>query len=282
MNTYTPNQFLLKDFVKDTEQFHLSRVNISGLGDLSFHTHDYAELFWVESGSGIHHINGRTVALKPYDVVMIRPTDLHTFSSPKGDLTIVNVAFYTSTLDYYKSRYFPDSNSYFWTDKELPYHCNLRQDCISRFTARVESIMKKKHSFLQLDSLMLHIFRTFLNEQQHVTENSQMPPWLINAIEQFKRPENFIRGTESFIELCNRSQDYIGRALKKSLHKTLTSYINEVRMEYAVTQLTMTNMPIKEISSRCGYESLAHVYFIFRKTYHVSPHQYRTHNQKIV
>ena len=144
MNTYTPNQFLLKDFVKDTEQFHISRVNISGLGDLSFHTHDYAELFWVESGNGIHHINGKTVTLKPYDVVMIRPNDLHTFSSPKGDLTIVNVAFYTTSLDYYKNRYFPDSNSYFWTDKELPYHCNLRQDCISRFTARVESIMKKE------------------------------------------------------------------------------------------------------------------------------------------
>nr|MBA3710432.1 AraC family ligand binding domain-containing protein [Planctomycetota bacterium] len=37
------------------------------------HTHEFAEVFWCESGSGLHHINGQTIPLEAGDVVFMRP-----------------------------------------------------------------------------------------------------------------------------------------------------------------------------------------------------------------
>lgn len=275
-------QFKLTDFINNTDEFHIARVNISRLENLSFHTHDYVELFWVESGYGIHHINGEKIKLQPYDIVMVRSNDLHTFSSKKGDLIIVNIAFTADTLRYYKERYFKNSSLYFWTKSFLPYHFHSTKDIINRFTAQIESVMKKKRSLIQLDSLMLYIFKTIIKEQQYIDDNSHAPQWLVQAMEQFKRPEYFIKGCDGFTELCKHNQDYIGRMIKKTYHKTLTEYINEVRMGYAATQLTMTNMPIKEISSRCGIISLGHFYTLFYKVYKTSPYKYRLQNQKII
>ena len=82
-------QFSLSDFIGPQEAFHIARVNISSPGDLSMHTHDYAETFWVESGTGIHHVNGYRMKLQRGDLVMMRPEDVHTFTSVRGTLTIV-------------------------------------------------------------------------------------------------------------------------------------------------------------------------------------------------
>lgn len=276
------NQFQLSDFISENDKFHISRINISGLENLSFHTHDYVELFWVESGYGIHHINGEKINLVPYDIVMIRSNDLHTFSSRQGNLIIVNIAFTVDTLKYYKERYFPNSNKYFWSNSLLPHHFHSTKETIDRFTIQIESAMKRQRSNIQLDSLMLFIFKTIINEEHYINEKSQIPSWLVKAMEQFKRPEYFIKGCDGFTELCKHNQDYIGRIIKKTYYKTLTEYINEVKMEYAATQLIMTSMPIKEISNRCGIVSLGHFYNLFYKAYKTSPYKYRIQNQKIV
>ena len=67
------NRFLLSQFISSADAFHIARVTIHSRYDLSLHCHDYAEIFWVENGSGYHIINGRRIPLKPGNVVMIRP-----------------------------------------------------------------------------------------------------------------------------------------------------------------------------------------------------------------
>lgn len=73
------SQFKLSYFLSANEVFHIARVNITSSQDLSLHTHDYAEILWIEKGTGYHHVNGRQVRLSAGDMVMIRPRDCHTF-----------------------------------------------------------------------------------------------------------------------------------------------------------------------------------------------------------
>ena len=40
--------FKLSYFLSANEKFHIARVNITSSQDLSLHSHDYAEIFWVE------------------------------------------------------------------------------------------------------------------------------------------------------------------------------------------------------------------------------------------
>ena len=77
--------FELSSFLHPGETFHLARVNIISRQDLSFHTHDYAELLWIEKGSGYHLVNGERLRIEPGDLIMIRPQDAHTYgASTKG------------------------------------------------------------------------------------------------------------------------------------------------------------------------------------------------------
>lgn len=76
--------------------------------------------------------------------------------------------------------------------------------------------------------------------------------------------------------------DYVNRVVRKHTSMTLSELINDQKMEYARTQLIMTDMPIKEISRNCGFSSLAHFYKIFKKRYAYTPKEYRRFTQMII
>lgn len=273
--------FHLSSFLQDGELYHLARVNITSRQDLTYHYHDYAELLWVESGSGIHHINGKNVKLSSGDMIMIRPSDRHTFSSNGKGLTIVNIAFTIETLNYLHTRYFPNSAQFFWTDSPLPFHISIPQRLLKRISTRADDAMKKPRVLLQQDSLLLFIFR-HLSFQNFAEEYKDIPEWLLNTIGEFNSPENFSQGIEHFAAMCNRNKDYVNRVVKTTMGKTLIALITDMKLQYAIAQLSMTSMPIKEICVNCGYHNIAHFYKVFANRFNMTPRQYREVNQKIV
>ena len=133
--------FKLSYFLSANEKFHIARVNITSSQDLSLHSHDYAEILWVEKGTGIHHVNGHQFRLSPGDLIMVRPKDRHTFSSSGKGIVIVNVAFPVETLDYFRQRYFEWSNLYFWTTGMFPFQMRLSRDIVKRLSSRAEEAM---------------------------------------------------------------------------------------------------------------------------------------------
>lgn len=276
------NVFDLKHFLSKDEVFHIARVCINTRNDISYHSHNYAELFWVEKGIGTHHVNGNKVRIQADDIVLIRPEDRHTFSSSsKNGLTLVNIAFPASTLEIYRDRYFPTSNQYFWSKSILPFHITVPDKLIKRFSLKAEETMRFKRSYMQLDSLLLFILRNIqpLSTQQ---DYSNVPSWLISAIKNYNNTDCFMNGTSAFIELCDRNSDYVNRVTKDVFHETMTEFVNDIRIKHAADQLILTSIPIKQIAYSCGFESLAHFYKQFRIRYEQTPLEYRKLNLTIV
>lgn len=274
--------FDLKYFLSNEEVFHVSRVCINSKNDISYHSHSYAELLWIEKGEGIHRVNGNKVHIKANDMVMIRPRDTHTFSPTcKDGLVLVNIAFSEKDLEYYRSRYFPDSSYYFWTTSDLPYCLTLPESLVKRFSSRVEEAMRFDRTNIQLDSLLLFIFRN-IQELSPNQDFSQAPSWLITAIKEYNNSEYFQLGKRSFVELCGRNSDYVNRVIKDSFGKTLTELVNDIKIKYAANQLVLTSIPIKYIAYSCGYSSLANFYRQFSLRYGQTPMDYRSLNQIIV
>ena len=272
--------FLFNDFIRDDEVLHLARVTIYSRRDISLHKHDFAEIFWVENGHGTHLVNGREIKLEPGDLVMIRPDDEHTFTSSRKGLTIMNLAFSTDTLQHLRNRYFQDLNYYFWTSNFLPFTTSVDMALIRQISRRAEESFKFRNSLLSLDSLLLFIFRS-IAPSEDVIINKQIPAWLHNAMQDFCTPELFSQGYDAFVKLCEKNIDHINRTVRKLLHKSLSDLIAELRMSFAAKQLVITNVPIKQISQDCGFNSLAHFYKTFRKVYQVTPSDYRKINQNV-
>lgn len=278
-------RFFLGHFISRQEVFHLARVKIYSRQDLSLHNHDFAEIFWVESGSGTHLINGQKVLLRPGHLVMMRPDDRHSFTSDTGGITIMNLAFSTETLEHVRDRYFPRSRDYFWTEGSLPFQARMDMPLIGRISQRAEKIWRYRNTNLYLDSLLLYIFR--IVEEQHVGIQTgrkavEAPVWLTQAVQQYLTLEHFREGPRGFASVCERNIDHVNRMVRKCYHKTLSELVSELRMNFAAKQLSITNVPIKTICSDCGFNNLGHFYKVFREVYHQTPSEYRKLNQQIV
>ena len=273
-------QFVLSDFLARNEMFHIARVTIKTRLDLSYHSHNYAELLWIEHGNGIHHINGHEVPIEQNELIMIRPQDKHTFSTKGNPMTLVNIAFSKSSLDYFKERYFPSVNSYFWSMEPNPFHITVSESLIKRFSSRAEEAMKHQRTNMELDSLLLFIFR-HLSINESGIPHSNAPVWLINAIKKYNNTECFKQGTASFTELCERNPDYVNRVVKEIFNETLTEFVNDIRIKYAANELILTNIPIKTICDYCGFTSLAYFYKQFRIRFRQTPMKYREIHQTL-
>jgi len=275
-------KFLLTNFLNGrTDKFHLARTTINSRDALSMHSHNYAEIFWIKSGRGIHCINGTEITINQGTLCMIRPDDLHTFKLGKKDscLIITNIAFRPENLDYYKKRYFPHSKTQFWSEERLPFCIQLETSVLNELSARADQWFSEPRDQLQLDYIMLYIFRLINNLQD---EQSNIPHWLMVAMNHYNHPGIFLSGIRGFVKLTGHSTAHVNRTLKKHLNQTLTETVIKLRLAYASQQLIMTNTPVKSIAADCGFHSLSYFYRLFKKYTGYTPREYRKMNHKII
>ena len=209
-------KFSLESFTADVKDvFHLARITLRSKEDIQMHTHDYAEIFWIEEGEGFHLINGEKVKISPGYLCMVRPDDEHTFmaKSAKQGLTITNLAFYQNTLAYLRSRYFPDTNLYFWSESHLPFSFRMSEDDLKLLSNKADQVINQTKTNIHLDRFLLFIFEII--EPSHEDMNLDMPYWMQSALENYNSPFVFKQGVAGFLSLANKSLDHCNRILKK-------------------------------------------------------------------
>jgi AraC-like DNA-binding protein/mannose-6-phosphate isomerase-like protein (cupin superfamily) len=267
--------------IEPNDVFHIVRRTITSEENLDYHDHDYAEIFWIKEGSGLHYINGERHTIEKGTLCLIRPTDTHTFVSIGNNtgFVVTNIAFYLESLFLFKERYFPDSNELFWTTRKLPYTVKLNKDQLNELGSITDYILSKKHDFFHLDIMVLLIFR-MLTESFGDKAHS-IPHWLDLALKQYNSPQLFREGVAGFVALTNRTTDHVNKVIKQCLNQTLTETVTKIKINYAAQRLTMTSVPIKIICFNCGFNSIGHFYKIFKKYNGMTPNEYRTINHKV-
>jgi YesN/AraC family two-component response regulator len=78
----------------------------------------------------------------------------------------------------------------------------------------------------------------------------------------------------------NINASYLSTVFKKETGKTVTSYVNEKRIELAQELLKTTNLQIQTIAQYCGIVDVHYFTRLFKKTTGVSPKQYREENSR--
>ncbi|SDD03777.1 Helix-turn-helix domain-containing protein [Paenibacillus sp. UNCCL117] len=80
---------------------------------------------------------------------------------------------------------------------------------------------------------------------------------------------------DSIAEVLNMSPVYLGRLIKKYTSKSVTDYINEVRIEKAEAMLRETDKRIAAIAEETGFTSNSYFGRVFKKYKGISPNEYR-------
>ena len=75
--------------------------------------------------------------------------------------------------------------------------------------------------------------------------------------------------------ILNMNPQYFCRFFKTHFHTTPISYINQYRVTQAADLLTGSSLSILEIALHTGFESPSYFASIFRRTFGMSPEEYR-------
>ena len=81
-------------------------------------------------------------------------------------------------------------------------------------------------------------------------------------------------------EACGVSESYIHRIIKKNTSLTVKEYINKLRLRHALHEMDCSNNSFAIISKACGFQNVSYFYYLFKKSYGITPAQYREQLKK--
>jgi AraC-like DNA-binding protein/quercetin dioxygenase-like cupin family protein len=274
-----------RDIAPTGQPFHILRTLIDRGYDIAAHDHDFAELFWVERGRGLHHLGvGASVSLQSGDLVLIRPRDTHRLSAVTEDgFVLVNVAFPASTLDLFAARY-EFGGTFYWSTVPVPHSERLRGDVLRGLSSAADALAGGPQTALAIDAFLLGLLNQLqaLRVTQPWVACDACPGWIEQLLVQIQKPEHFARGAKHVASLASRAPEHVTRELKRHTGLTTIELVNRARLDYAGRQLRMTAAQITDIADDCGFASLAHFYELFKARFGCAPREYRLRHQTVL
>lgn len=259
--------FLLRQVYGETERF-------------VYHTHEYYEFFLTVSGTIIHYINGIVQTLEPGCLVFIRPRDRHLFVyHNEENYAFVNLAIDKEIVDGMLSYISTAKDTSEYLTSPLPPTVRLTTVEKQSFLRKIDGFNAVSQDDIQTKKLKIRSFvlDTFINYFLNRSDksHSEIPLWLEYAYEKMKKPENFVSGIKRMVEISGKSQEYLSRSIKKHFNITLSEFINELRLNYAVNLITNSNLKITDICYESGFGNISSFYTLFQKSYGMSPQKFR-------
>jgi AraC family cel operon transcriptional repressor len=257
---------------------HVARRRLAGQWPVPLHTHDFAEVLWVERGRGTHEVGGVRNGVREGDLLLIRPADHHGFSDGEVDFTIVNVAFPAATLRHLRRRYF-GSDPGFWGGRGAPPAAYAITPGRGRsLSAASAELARHPRDLLALETFLLNLLHDLAGRARQGTLAS-CPPWLREACERLRDPEHLGGGVRALARLTGRSSEHVARQLRACAGLRPIDVVTAARLDHATSELALTERPIVDIALECGFESLSHFYRVFRTRLGETPRAYRLRSQ---
>lgn len=253
------------------------------------HRHDFSEIIFINSGSVIHRVNGERQVLSSGNLVFLRPDDEHCFL-PDGQSEMVEIIMVDFSLDLFLSMSIYFENDFFLqqlTASVLPPLFKLKPDwaneLYTKFLKLNSPTLSPQFRKIKVKMMLADLFsRFFINDMNLLTE-SQVPKWLETLCIQMRKVENFSLGIERMQQLAFRSPGHLCKSFQKYLGKTPTEYVNDLRINHASRLLVDTREEIIDIAESLNFQSLSRFYYLFKKSYGMSPAAYRklhSHSRK--
>ncbi|AKJ64159.1 helix-turn-helix domain-containing protein [Kiritimatiella glycovorans] len=267
-----------KNIALPGHSFYLARMEYYPGTRFVMHTHDFAEITWVESGEGQMTVNGKMLRLKAGDIFFSRPHDVHSVSGAGHSSTLTNFTFPVEAALAIEERYAPDMPRFFGRTDKMPWSTNLDEASCERADQIFQDLAAAPRDRFELDRGLMNLFELAQRPTMKLPLEDA-PDWLRCAVFRMGRAEVLSRGLPEFLSYTGRSPEHTSRELKKYTGKTPTEFINDLRIEHAARLLCITSKSVLDIALECGFENQGWFHRCFRKRFEVTPLQYRKKNR---
>ena len=240
-------------------------------GDTSYfaHRHEYFEIILYQNCRGRCIINGSAYPMTDSCIFLLTPTDYHKIETQNTSVaSSVIISFSESFIDAELRARLAHSARVWYSPTERTVRAmeELHQDYEGNTKNR------KKKLFHTLNAALCDIleYSTPLTAQ-----NPYISPPIAKAITLILSDISKCHKMETLSRLCGFSPAYFSSTFHKEMGKSFTSWLTDVRIEYAKKQLRETDLPLIDISYQCGYNTPSQFIKMFKKKEGIPPSKYR-------
>lgn len=283
-----------------TVTFPLALYQWNGSSDwkVQLHWHDEMEFIYFKKGTFTVWLNTRELLIEAPAIMCIHAGELHSLilsgnsseSAIVFNLNILSFEHYDSVqaklirplIDGRLRMPFLISHTEpIFADIRICYE-NMEQKMEEMNACGMENEIMKTSAYLQIKSLLfemisilyqnnyLLVLKNTNAQNEHQIENLKKVLLYVN--ENYSSPIRL----EELASLVNLNPQYFCRYFKENLGKTVTEYINEVRIEKAAQALAETNQKIITIAQDTGFDNIGYFIRRFKKEKGITPSEYRS------
>jgi len=261
------------------------------------HQHDYIEMVYVVHGEGRHLIGGEQYDIRAGDVYTVLPGETHSYPDVySADLEIVNCLFVPESIRFslpqmpLSLQEMPYISPFYGELSALPRGLRLTSEQSTDILAQLESMMVEAHARkpgfetlnrLQLFDMLIRLSRFAMSgEEQAKPEmpSSSSHEILIRRVKNYLETNYMNKLTVSEIaQEFSLSQRHLNRIVKKETGMSLTSLLQQIRMERAKHMLRETDRSVEAIAAAVGFSDTSFFTRLFSRWVGETPGSYRKH-----
>lgn len=241
------------------------------------HCHDFVEISYLLSGSGVQLVNGVRYPVRKGDLLCLNLADCHSYYPLKnlyilsciisidffnipGKCTIPNI-FNEGKLNL-PQIIRPQFEDYFLIDyiiTEMERECSLQRE---NYAITLEIYM----------NLILNTLLRSVNENSDVTETHRKS---LNPVFEFISQNYKSVTLPEVAEFAGYNPNYFSTLFKRTTKMNFTEYVNNLKLNEATRLLQQTDYTIENICYMIGFKEKKHFYLLFTKQIGLTPNAYR-------
>lgn len=261
------------------------------------HVHDFIEISYVASGSGIHILGDKQYDVNKGDLFLINyhiPHEFRSFASPeKAPLKVYNCVFKPDFIDVNLIDYkdFKDVIHYLsfrsifslapdsmgdlkLSEGENPAFEDIYHKMLKEFTEKEDGYAEILRVYLI--EFLIKIFRSLKNSPNNKTGMITHHASLIEQSIQYLKQNYYV--TVKLSDLASRSflsPTYYCKLFKDYTGLTISEYVQRLRIEEACHLLKTTDSKIIVIAQQVGYSDIKHFNEVFKRLTGTTPSAYK-------
>jgi len=239
------------------------------------HCHEFVELEYIISGTGVQIINGKEYQVKRGDVIFIGLDDVHAYYST-NKIEVLNLIIHPSLYEMVQKTL---SNIFVNEPCQLPPFLRMTTEYImevENLILKIEDEFNlKNYGYKQVLNnyvtiLFIVLYRISLNlfcDDQINNEKKEITEYIESNYRYIK--------LEDIARHFSYSPSYFSKYFKRIMGLSLTDYVQRKRVNHAIQMLAGTRLSIEEIINEIGYSDKKNFYHIFKKYTGSTPNEIR-------
>ena len=227
-------------------------------------------MYYIESGSMFVTLNHKMFTLTKNDLLLIRKNVDVSISSNEAKLYTVEFDG-KLTNDYLQAIGYLNSPGISMVDFSgiVMFFIKLKE--LSLYDTRNEVYIS-----FSLEAILVEMYtRIHYGNEKENPQNYAVLQALFYIEQNIEKKISL----EELCEFVGYSIYHFSRLFKNEVGMSPYVYIIKFRLDLAKHLLITTNLPVKEISRKCGYKNEVNFYNIFKKNFDTTPRRYRLHNE---